>query len=341
MRKLNLETKCKEHELIKAYLEENASEHLASKINNGVIVEQDGKQLINKKTLDDFMKFACKEAQNLATKGANGACVEDNVVYGWAIHFFEENELIGTLYNPDGTKYEKPKPKYNKTTTTTTPVAPPKPKHEQTSLFDLSSFANKKEDEEEKEEEIEETEIEDTKSEEEIEDVDEEETTVEKDDVPTKQKGSTIYQIYQDVKDSYLTSVIAMRLGDFYEIFGQDAVDIAKELDLTLTGRDCGLEQRIPMVGFPYHCADKYFEQIIENHSLIVVDSNGTFIDSLPQNIDESNIIIEQEDPLKEFAFEKPKPKDVLQEENALMKAYDSTSLMILLELFGDNATIG
>ena len=61
--RLNLETKTKEQELVKAYLEENASQILANKINNGTPFEKDGKTFINKKTLDGFMKYASSEAK--------------------------------------------------------------------------------------------------------------------------------------------------------------------------------------------------------------------------------------------------------------------------------------
>ena len=108
--KLNLEAKTKEQELVKAYLEENASETLAEKINIGTPFEKDGKTFINKKTLDGFMKYASDEARKLASKGANSACVEDKVVYGWAVHYFEEDSIEGTLLNDDGTEY-KPAPK--------------------------------------------------------------------------------------------------------------------------------------------------------------------------------------------------------------------------------------
>lgn len=90
MPKLNLETKNKAQELVKAYLEENASEILADKINNGVRIQKDGKTLISKKTLDGFMAFATDEARKQAEKSARSACVEDAVVFGWAVHFFEE-----------------------------------------------------------------------------------------------------------------------------------------------------------------------------------------------------------------------------------------------------------
>ena len=70
MIKLNLETNCREQEIIKEYLEENASESLAYKINNGVKIQKDNKTLINKKTLDTFLQYACEEARKLAAKGA-------------------------------------------------------------------------------------------------------------------------------------------------------------------------------------------------------------------------------------------------------------------------------
>lgn len=105
--KLNLEAKTKAQQLVKEYLENNVSPPLAEKINSGAKVVKDGKTLVNKKTLDGFMKYATEEARKLAEKGANSACVEDEVVFGWAIHYFEEDEIEGTLYSEDGTEYKK------------------------------------------------------------------------------------------------------------------------------------------------------------------------------------------------------------------------------------------
>ena len=90
---LNLTAKGAEQELIKKYLEENASETLAEKINNGVRIEKDGKTLINKKSLEGFMKYATDEARKQAEKGASAACVRSDVVFGWAIHYFEEDSI--------------------------------------------------------------------------------------------------------------------------------------------------------------------------------------------------------------------------------------------------------
>ena len=105
--KLNLEAKTKAQQLVREYLENNASSALAEKINGGAKVIKDGKSLVNKKTLDGFMKYATEEARKLAEKCANSACVEDEVVFGWAVHYFEEDEIVGTLYSEDGTEYKK------------------------------------------------------------------------------------------------------------------------------------------------------------------------------------------------------------------------------------------
>ena len=136
MTKLNLEATSREQEIVKTYLEENASETLAEKINNGTPVEKDGKQLINRKTLDGFMRYACDEARKLAAKGASSACVEDMVVFGWAIHYFEEDGIEGTLYNADGTEYKPVRTPASKPTTTVKAVAKPQPAPQMT-LFDF------------------------------------------------------------------------------------------------------------------------------------------------------------------------------------------------------------
>lgn len=136
MTKLNLEATSREQEIVKAYLEENASEMLAEKINNGTPVEKDGKQLINRKTLDGFMRYACDEARKLAAKGASSACVEDIIVFGWAIHYFEEDSIEGTLYNADGTEYKPVRTPASKLTTTVKAVAKPQPAPQMT-LFDF------------------------------------------------------------------------------------------------------------------------------------------------------------------------------------------------------------
>lgn len=157
--KLNLETKNKEQEIIKEYLENNASETLASKINNGVQVKKDSKQLLSKKDLDSFFVYAQEEARKLLEKGKNCACVEDKTVFGWAIHYFEEDTIEGKLFNLDGTEYETVKPVSQ--VKRETPKVEIKPKPQQQSLFNLITTPKVEEtDDEDIEENIEE-EIED------------------------------------------------------------------------------------------------------------------------------------------------------------------------------------
>ena len=94
MKQLNLKANNEPQNRIKEYLEKSASDVLADKINFGTEVEKDGKTLINKKTLDGFMKYATEEARKIAEKGSQYACVDDATVCGWAIHYFEEESFV-------------------------------------------------------------------------------------------------------------------------------------------------------------------------------------------------------------------------------------------------------
>ena len=134
--KLNLQAVTKEEQKVKAYLEANASEVLAEKINSGVRIQKDGKTLLNKKTLAGFMKYACGEAKKQAEKGAQSVCIDDDTVYGWAVHYFEEDSIEGTLCNEDGTEYKAPIPKVTAKAPTVKPHPKPQPKP-QISMFDL------------------------------------------------------------------------------------------------------------------------------------------------------------------------------------------------------------
>ena len=69
---------------------------------------------------------------------------------------------------------------------------------------------------------------------------------------------------YLELKEKYSDCLLFFRLGDFYEMFFEDAKTAAKELDLVLTGRDCGLTERAPMCGVPYHAVDNYVSKLIE-----------------------------------------------------------------------------
>ncbi len=77
-------------------------------------------------------------------------------------------------------------------------------------------------------------------------------------------KISPMMQQYCAVKDKYKEYILFFRLGDFYEMFFDDAITVSRTLELTLTGRDCGLDQRAPMCGVPYHSSDVYTKKLIE-----------------------------------------------------------------------------
>ena len=93
MIKLNLTATNRQQEKVLRYLQENASETLADKINNGTPFEKDGHPLLNKKTLSGFMRYAGKESRKFARKDEQETCVDDDTVYGWAIHYFEEDSI--------------------------------------------------------------------------------------------------------------------------------------------------------------------------------------------------------------------------------------------------------
>ena len=356
--RLNLEATTKEQQKIKAYLEANASDILAEKINNGVRIQKDGKTLLNRKTLVGFLKFACDEAKKQAEKGVQSACIDDTVVYGWAVHYFEEDSIEGTLYNEDGTEYKKQPGVATKAPTVkyTPPKPQPKP---QLSMFDMLENANNsgisaaQSDDEDNE-----------PTEEEIREVEEQIAAEEKAEQP-KPTVSPVYQKYLDVQDKYPQAIVAMRLGDFYEVFGDNAKLLAGELDLTLTGRDCGLESRVPMVGFPYHASDTYFKKILGNgHSIVLIENED--IRELPsaQNVDLETGEILSEEEMREFDGDidetiptvsgllsgytsEQKTDETLAKEIAAvidddgeddfdLSAFDAEAVAILSEIFGD-----
>ncbi len=134
MIKLNLTANGNAEQRVKDYLEQNASETLADKINNGVQIQKDNLTLLNKKDLTGFLQYANSEAQKQAEQGVSFACIDSQTVFGWAVHYFEEESIEGKLYNLDGTEYKpvvKEKPK------TMVPKIEPKPQDQQASIFDI------------------------------------------------------------------------------------------------------------------------------------------------------------------------------------------------------------
>lgn len=344
MIKLNLTPQNKQEELILNYLQNNASESLADKINNGTPFEKDGHPLLNKKTLSGFMKYACDEARQLAEKGANSACIDDVTVYGWAIHYFEEDSIEGTLYTIDGEEYKSAPKKVATTKSVTVKPQPPKPQNLQFSIFDK----------------IDDTEVKDTKTDTLTAETD---TNDDETDMPSeeemqeilaqvheeeqREKGNPMYQKYTAYQAEKPTAIVTYRLGDFYEVLGDNAVLLGNELDLTITSRDVGLKERIPMVGFPYHAAENYFAKIVKYHDLYIVenDNEKQFIERVETDVnrhidlDTGEILTEEE--MREFDGDIEEPSDILEEEKELAKGFEPTAVCKLEEILGDVFIVG
>ena len=87
---------------------------------------------------------------------------------------------------------------------------------------------------------------------------------------------SPMMQQYMNIKEQYKDSILLYRLGDFYEMFFDDAVTASRVLELTLTGRDCGLSERAPMCGVPYHAVDSYVAKLIDNGYKVAICEQTT-----------------------------------------------------------------
>ena len=74
---------------------------------------------------------------------------------------------------------------------------------------------------------------------------------------------SPMMQKYLETKEQYKDCILFYRLGDFYEMFFDDAILASRELEITLTGKDCGQEERAPMAGVPYHAAEIYISKLV------------------------------------------------------------------------------
>ena len=353
MPQLNLTAKTKEQEIVLQHLKPMVSDTLAEKINNGVKIQKDGKTLLNKKDLDGFIEYAYAEALKISKdkKSGNTLAVDGTVIMGWAIHYFEEDSIEGTLYNEDGTKY-KIQPQSTAKAPTVKPV-PPKPQPKpQMSMFDLLDAKP------------EESAAEDPDDEPTDEDYAEAaEQLAEKEAKPPERTVSPMYQKYLDVQGKYPHAVVAMRLGDFYEVFGKNAELLADELHLTLTGRDCGLESHVPMIGFPYHASDTYLKKMLANgHTVVLIETDG--IRELPsiQNVDLETGEILSEEEMREFDGDidetiptvsellkdydgQPKTDEGLakdissvidDEDNFDISAFDAEAVAVLSEIFGD-----
>ena len=324
MSKLALETKTKEQEILKAYLEANSNEFLIKKINNGVKIQKDGKTLINKKTLESFVNYATEEAKKMAEKGARSAMVEDKVVFGWLMHYFEEDSIEGILYNEDGSEYKKPAPikkSIPKSDIKIDAKPPEKKVGEVISMFEglEDIFPNTKNNNgsddnnddiiEENEPEIEEEVIEEPAQKIEIE-------------PPIEEKPKpTLYDTYMEVQGRYPDHVIMKRMGDFYEIFGENATLIGNELNMTITSRELGNGHRFAMIGFPYHSLDAYVNRILKNYSIVIIENGEEIVRNKiePVKIENEGIVVDK------------KTGEVVDEE----LPYSIEHVAILAEIFG------
>lgn len=358
--KLRLEAKTKEQELVKAYLEENVSSVLAGKINNGVRIVKGGRTLLNKKTLDGFMTYAADEARKLAEKGARFTCVEDKVVCGWAVHYFEEDSIEEKLYNEDGTEYRQ-KPKATNKPKSVSPAVKPNPEP-QLPLFELMDKAGDTTAAEKQTNEVatDDTsndyalskEDDDVISEEEQREILAEVAAEEERERSKEYSGSAVSPIYRNyikLQEQYPDCIVAYRLGDFYEVFGERAKLLSETLGLMLTSRDCGLNERVPMVGFPYHAADNYISKAKE-HGLKIVISE-TLRDLLENHDGEQMSPQSQPDPSPtELAKHWVDDNTYIDEDGVVhsggngsdrklacdMTAYDAEALVVLKDIFGD-----
>ena len=79
-----------------------------------------------------------------------------------------------------------------------------------------------------------------------------------------RNKLSPMMAQYMELKDKYEDAIVFYRLGDFYEMFFEDAIVASRELELTLTGKSAGLDERVPMCGIPHHAYSSYIDTLIE-----------------------------------------------------------------------------
>lgn len=324
MSNLALETKSKEQEFLKAYLEENAGEFLIEKINNGVKIQKDGKTLINKKTLESFMNYATEEAKKMAEKGARSAMVEDKVVFGWLIHYFEEDSIEGILYNEDGSEYKKPAPvkkSIPKSDIKIDAKPPEKKVGEVVSMFegleDIFSTPKDNNGSDDKFDDI----IEENEPEIEEEVIEEPAKKIEIEPPIEEKPKPTLYDTYMEVHGRYPDHVIMKRMGDFYEVFGDNATLLGNELNMTITSRELGNEHRFAMIGFPYHSLDAYVNRILKNYSIVIIENGEEIVRNKiePVKIETEGIVVDK------------KTGEVVDEE----LPYSIEHVAILAEIFG------
>ena len=96
---------------------------------------------------------------------------------------------------------------------------------------------------------------------------------------------------YMDTKEKYKDAILFYRLGDFYEMFFEDAEICSKELELTLTGKDCGLPARAPMCGFPFHSAEQYIAKLVNSGYKVAICEQLTPPSNNPKEIVRRDVV--------------------------------------------------
>ena len=307
--KLNLQTQSKEQEILLAYLEQNASAALVEKINNGIPANKNSTQLIMKKDLTSFMKYATEEARKAAPKGATSACIEDKTVFGWLMHYFEEDSIKGRYFNLDGTPYTPPKKEKKKPAAAAAPQVNSKPKQEaELTLFDMLAVATeqKKAIPENKPEPVmtepetivpePEAPVESTfidpfegsedlppmafsseldPTEDEIQATMEEysqmETPVVDLEEPPEPPLLAHYEKMLEVQQEYPQAAILMIVDKDMEVYGEPAKVLSQLLMLKLDHRDFGRYGCLPRIRFPYTDFEQYFDRMNERYELALI----------------------------------------------------------------------
>ena len=242
--------------------------------------------------------------------------------------FLLYDSIEGTLFNADGTEY---KPAAKSAPTKDKKVEPKKPEERQPTLFDF--MESQKSEPEDKDDDDEQP------SQEEIDEILAEIAEEEKADAESDKPVSPIWQKYQELQKEHSDRILLYRLGDFYEIFGNNAVTLSNELGLTLTGRDFGLTSRVPMIGFPYHAANNYLRKITQKHKIAVAETPDD-VKLLPEPEDDFDELTEEE--MREFDGDIEEPKDLDNEpdDGFDTSAFDKTALCKLDAIFGNKLAL-
>ena len=284
--------------------------------------------------------------------------------------FLLYDSIEGVLYNEDGTEYKPPKP-----VTPPKPVAtytPPKPQPKpQMSLFELMENNANEEKPSKNAQDVSQKAVQPDNP-----DRDDEEPTVEElqeaaeteEDLPlpaipekakaVQMQGSPFYQRYMQVQDKYPDHIVLFSRGDFYEALGKGAQILSENLALTLTGRDCGFSERVPMVGVPHYTVDNYIVKALECGLKIVLADSSDNAKVYPQRPTAPKPAKAEETPVRDdppaedgkhwindttYVDDDGEVHSVEEETDGEddepafdMSAYDAEALAVLDELFGN-----